>query len=345
MTNLEIEAFLAVVHFETVSEAAQQLYVTQPALSRRIRALEEEIGCRLFQRQKGIRKVELTKEGQQFLPVAEKWKLLWQETGAIAGGNRRPGLNLCSVGSVSSYLFPQVFRRFLEEDSRYHLVFHNYHSSEAYGYVERGMTDLAFVSDQRYSRMVKTIPAFSEPFVLAGGAPGEAETVVLAGGTADRVAHESATACMADRASGEKTTDEPRMWDGLGLRLSGRPGVSVDELDPSREVRLPWNDEYDAWHMRHFPEDVYPHVYLDQMSLMEEFVGENTWAVVPASVGYRLQEKGIPLRRLENGPPDRMIFYLVLDGNENRLIGRFLYHLDACLRTVPLVKSFLDTQK
>lgn len=300
MTNLEIEAFLAVASFGTLSEAAQRLYVTQPALSRRIQALEEEIGCSLFRRQKGIRQVELTKEGREFLTVARKWKQLWQETGAISSGIRRPRLNLSSVGSVSSYLFPEVFRRFLEEDGQYHLFFHNYHSIEAYGYVENGMVDLAFVTDQRYSRTVKTMPAFSEPFLLAGGMSWEDK-------------------------------------DGF----ADNKKVSTEELDPSREVRLPWNNEYDIWHLRHFPETIYPHVYLDQMSLMEEFIGSETWAVVPASVGYRLREKKIPLRMLEDGPPDRMIYYLVLEENENALVGRFLYHLNDYLAAVPFMRSYL----
>ena len=44
MTELELEAFLAVVRTGSITAAARSLYVTQPALSRRIRALEEELG-------------------------------------------------------------------------------------------------------------------------------------------------------------------------------------------------------------------------------------------------------------------------------------------------------------
>ena len=44
MTELEIEAFLAIVRTGSISAAAQKLYVTQPALSRRIHALEQELG-------------------------------------------------------------------------------------------------------------------------------------------------------------------------------------------------------------------------------------------------------------------------------------------------------------
>ena len=44
MTFPEIEAFLHIVQYGSFSAAAEKLYITQPALGRRIRALEEELG-------------------------------------------------------------------------------------------------------------------------------------------------------------------------------------------------------------------------------------------------------------------------------------------------------------
>ena len=48
MTNLEIEAFLAVVRLGSITAAAQAIFITQPALSRRLQTLEEELGYPLF---------------------------------------------------------------------------------------------------------------------------------------------------------------------------------------------------------------------------------------------------------------------------------------------------------
>ena len=58
MTQAELEAFLAVVRCGTVSGAAQQLFITQPALSRRLGVLEEELGYPLLQRGRGRRSGE-----------------------------------------------------------------------------------------------------------------------------------------------------------------------------------------------------------------------------------------------------------------------------------------------
>ena len=58
MTNLEIEAFMAVVRTGSITRAAQFLYTTQSALSRRIKTLEQELGYTLMKRQKGMRSIE-----------------------------------------------------------------------------------------------------------------------------------------------------------------------------------------------------------------------------------------------------------------------------------------------
>ena len=55
MTLQEIEVFLAVVRTGSVSAAAQALYITQPAVSRQVGALEEKLGCALLHRGRGRR--------------------------------------------------------------------------------------------------------------------------------------------------------------------------------------------------------------------------------------------------------------------------------------------------
>jgi len=60
--NLELyKSFYFVAKFENISKASEQLYVTQPAVSRSIKQLEESLGCLLFFRtSKGV---QLTQEG------------------------------------------------------------------------------------------------------------------------------------------------------------------------------------------------------------------------------------------------------------------------------------------
>lgn len=169
MTLLEIESFLAVVKAGSITAAAQKLYITQPALSRRLQALEQELGYCLFYRQKGIRAITLTPEGAAFIAVAEKWKAVWAQARDIGKRANTQSLQVGAIGSVSTYLLPPVFQRFLQENPSSGLRFHSCQSFEAYRQIEAGQLDLALISDDMYAKTVKTIPLFREKMVLLTG--------------------------------------------------------------------------------------------------------------------------------------------------------------------------------
>jgi DNA-binding transcriptional LysR family regulator len=69
MDLIWLEDFLAIAEGGGFSRAAERRHVTQPALSRRIRALEEWLGTPLFER--STHTVALTPAGEMFRPVAE----------------------------------------------------------------------------------------------------------------------------------------------------------------------------------------------------------------------------------------------------------------------------------
>lgn len=67
-----LETFLLVATLGSFRKAAERLCTTQPAISNRITALEEELGCRLLEREQGLGGVHLTSKGTELLPYAEK---------------------------------------------------------------------------------------------------------------------------------------------------------------------------------------------------------------------------------------------------------------------------------
>lgn len=73
MNDLQIDYFLASARNLSFSKAAQELYVSQPAVSRQIQALETELGCLLFQRMnKGI---VLTPNGEMFYQFFDEYRM------------------------------------------------------------------------------------------------------------------------------------------------------------------------------------------------------------------------------------------------------------------------------
>jgi DNA-binding transcriptional LysR family regulator len=70
MEIYQIRTFLAVARLGHLTRAAEQLHLTQPAVSKQIKALEQELGVLLFERQPTG--MVLTREGRALFPQAER---------------------------------------------------------------------------------------------------------------------------------------------------------------------------------------------------------------------------------------------------------------------------------
>ena len=305
MTEREIEAFLTIVRTGSISAAAEVLYVTQPALSRRIRALEQELGYQLFIRKKGLRNVGLTAEGKAFISLAERWKTVWNESRALKDMDRSGVFHIGSVGSVGTYLMPMVLERFMEKNPDCSLNFHQCHSFEGYKYVEDGSLDLALVSDDMFSQDVLTVPAFKGKMVLA------------VSGQLEDSSGQSEDSPGQPEASPGQLENSPRQPERM---------LSPSCLDPEKEIRLPWNPEYDTWHDYWFGLGVRPRVMLNQMSLMEYFLREKgCWVIAPEYIARMLKAGGGPdICGLQDGPAESVIYYLVKKGKCARYAVEFL---------------------
>ena len=113
MNYTDIHTFLTIASSPSLSKAAESLFVSQPALSHRLSALEEELGTELIIRKKGSRTLELTEAGQRFVPIARKWEQLWIETGKIKFEQPSTQLRIVNVDSMNFYFMPQVIGNFL----------------------------------------------------------------------------------------------------------------------------------------------------------------------------------------------------------------------------------------
>jgi len=103
-----LRAFEAVARRLGFGAAAEETFVTQSAISRQIKALEDELGAPLFNR--GTRKVELTADGAALLAVVAPWLARLDGTvRQIRGRRNRPRVSVSTFASFASlWLLPRI---------------------------------------------------------------------------------------------------------------------------------------------------------------------------------------------------------------------------------------------
>lgn len=103
-----IRSFVAVTRCLSITLAARELCVTQSAVSRQIRALEQRLGCALFVR--GHRSLELTGAGRRLFRIADAWlEQLGEVVAELRPPDGEPAVTItASVGVSSLWLLPRI---------------------------------------------------------------------------------------------------------------------------------------------------------------------------------------------------------------------------------------------
>jgi len=134
-----IRTFVTVAELGTVSGAASRLHVAQPALSRQIANLEDELGVRLFDRVG--RRLLLTGEGDQLLSDCRGLLNSARALGERAQVLRRGEVGILRV-SASPHLiegvFPELLRRYAKRYPNVQVRLSDVVGPESFAMLERG---------------------------------------------------------------------------------------------------------------------------------------------------------------------------------------------------------------
>ncbi|MBI2491028.1 MAG: LysR family transcriptional regulator, partial [Candidatus Rokubacteria bacterium] len=164
----QVEAFLAVLTFGGFRRAADALRVTQPAVSARIRALEDSLGVRLFER--GRHGLAPSAAGRALRPHAET--LLQSVAHARqAVHDLRPSaggaLQIAAVLSICTYLLPDVLKRFQAAHPKVMITVRSGHSKEVLEMVLRGEAEIGLARSLHHPE-VETLSLRDDPLILVG---------------------------------------------------------------------------------------------------------------------------------------------------------------------------------
>ena len=142
----ELRYFVAVAEELHFTRAAERLFVSQPALSKQIRSLEEQLRVDLFARDR--RSVSLTPAGEALLPAAREVIAVWdaaQQAVADAAATAAAVLRIGFSTSVGRELLPRIQRHFARVRPNWRLALRQVDWGDPTGGLGDGSSDVAIV--------------------------------------------------------------------------------------------------------------------------------------------------------------------------------------------------------
>jgi DNA-binding transcriptional LysR family regulator len=162
----QLEAFVHAARHGSVTRAAEALFVTQPALTARLKALERSLGAELFVRTgRGVR---LTEPGRAFLPYAQRSLQALAEGRSVVAGVLGGGAGELAIGAapaVSTYVLPLILERYHAAYPSVQLAVRTGHSEEVLELVLRDEVEIALIRALRHPD-VESLPLYEDELVL-----------------------------------------------------------------------------------------------------------------------------------------------------------------------------------
>lgn len=262
MEFYQLRGFLAVAQTQSFTQAAEQLFLTQPALSLQIKALEEELGQPLFER--SGRRVLLTPAGrllqeraEQIVALANQARSELQATQELRSGS----LKLGATESLCLYILPPVIQFFHEKFPGIELQFINRHSADIVMLVAEGRVDFGLVTLPVLDPRLETDTLFyrEDVAICAPTSPLLAESTVTLEALADQpllllLEKSSSSRILLDQLLARQGVMPAQILElgsieiikrfvALGLGVSILPGYTIEaELKAGslRAIRLSW---------------------------------------------------------------------------------------------------------
>ena len=159
--------FRAVAEQLSFRKAAEELYLTQPAVSLQIKALEEELGVHLFDRSGNH--IKLTPPGKVLLDSCEKVKAVLAQAEhdiAALSGEHAGTLALGASTTIAQYVLPRLLGEFRREQPRVQPTLISGNTEHIVKALVEQRIVLGFIEGPARSREVKTEPFLEDDLVL-----------------------------------------------------------------------------------------------------------------------------------------------------------------------------------
>jgi len=165
--NFRLQVFRTVAQHLNFSRAAEELFLTQPAVTLQIRALEEEFGAPLFERGGG--RIALSAGGKALLPYALKMKTLSDEAAAAvakAFGQEAGDLTIGASQTIGYYVLPQLITTFRVMHPKVRIITRTGNTDQMLEALIAKQVHLALIEGPEQRRDVRIEPFMEDHLVL-----------------------------------------------------------------------------------------------------------------------------------------------------------------------------------
>ncbi|MDR6871976.1 DNA-binding transcriptional LysR family regulator [Bosea sp. BE125] len=165
----QLRTLIHVAELGSLSKAADRLHIAQPALSRQIRLLEDELETRLFDRHG--RGMIVTEAGQDVLRRALRIMAEMEEIRAVVSDENAPLRGHVSIGmppTASDILSEPLVSAFREAHPEATLRIVSAYSGYLLDWLHRGEVDAAILYDPKSARTLRIRPLLDETLFLIG---------------------------------------------------------------------------------------------------------------------------------------------------------------------------------
>jgi LysR family transcriptional regulator, transcriptional activator of the cysJI operon len=167
--DARLRAFAAVARHGSFSRAAEALLLSQPAVSRNVAALEQELGIQLLER--GWRRVTLTSAGDLLADHVLRAEALLSQgerrvhalTHGVAGT-----LSIAASGTPGNYLLPALIATFHDAHPAVHIEMEAGTSAETAEAVRSHRAEIGFVGGMAAAPEVSTQALMEDEIVIVG---------------------------------------------------------------------------------------------------------------------------------------------------------------------------------
>ena len=167
MTLQQLEYIVALDEHRHYVTAAEHCFVSQPNLTMQVKKLEDEIGVRIFDRdKKPLYPTEIGKEiivrARQILREAKQLReFVNNEKDSLEGD-----FTLGIIPTLAPYLLPRFLPTFIEENPKVHLKIQELQTGQIITHLENGQIDIGLLVTPLKVNSIREIPMFYEPFLL-----------------------------------------------------------------------------------------------------------------------------------------------------------------------------------